>query len=69
VRRSNGAVGAAITGEQNQRGARKRGVDGWLRGLGLGFDPEIARGADPDIEGAGLRVDHEMAVLVDLNDA
>ena len=39
------------------------------RRLGFGLDPEIARRADPDIEGAALRVDRQMAGLSALDDA
>ena len=39
------------------------------RCLGLGLDPDIADRADPDIEGAPLRVDHQVPVLVALDDA
>jgi hypothetical protein len=37
--------------------------------LRLWLDPDIAHRADPDIEGAALRVDHQLPVLVALDDA
>jgi hypothetical protein len=39
------------------------------RRLGLGLDPDIADRADPDKEGAALRVDHQVPVLVALDNA
>jgi hypothetical protein len=39
------------------------------RRLGLGLDPDIADRADPDIEGAALRVDYQRPVLAALDDA
>jgi hypothetical protein len=43
---------------------RTIGVEALDRRLGLGLDAEIARRTDTDEQRPGLRVDHQMAVLV-----
>src|SRR6266851_2623990 len=44
------------------------GIETLDRGLWLGLDPEIARGADADEQGSGLRINCEMTILVALDD-